>query len=500
MNQKQIDKLAKKYGFEIIQTHISWVLLSEDKVYKIKKPVDFGFLDYTTIDKRLEFCKKEVELNRRLAEEIYEGISTINERDGELYIDEDGDVVDYAVRMKRMPQDRMMDVLIKNNLITDEEIEALAKKVAEFHKKAKTDDYISSFGSLETNKFNTDENFQQTEDAVGEFITQFQYESLKRFTDEFYKKNQELFDKRIKEKKIRDCHGDMYSRNICIVNKDRIFIYDCIEFNERFRYSDVASDVAFLLMDLENLERWDLSDKFLKSYLEYSSDESLNDVLGFYKIYRAYVRGKIAFFQNNKEEANKYFDLAFGYLPKEYKPKVLVFSGLSGSGKSTVALELSKRYGFVVLSSDVIRKRLAGLSLNDKEMVSFGEGIYSMEMTKKTYSKMFEDAYQLVRIGKSVILDATFLRNSSRSAVERLFKRLGIKPVIVFFDIDDETAKKHFEKREKENSISDGRFEIYLKQKEILEKPEDAITVDANNSIEKIVDFIGGVLNDEVGR
>ncbi|WP_022670554.1 AAA family ATPase [Hippea alviniae] len=492
MTEEQIDKLAKRYGFEIIQTHISWVLLGKSKVYKIKKPVDFGFLNYTTIDKRLEFCKKEVELNRRLAEEIYEGVSTINEENGELFIDGDGKVVDYAVRMKRMPQDRMMDVLIESDLITDEEIEALAKKIAEFHKKAETNDYISSFGSIKTNKFNTDENFQQTEDAVGEFITRFQYESLKKFTDEFYKKNKELFDKRIKETKIRDCHGDMYSRNICIVDKQRIFIYDCIEFNERFRYSDVASDVAFLLMDLENLGRWDLSDKFLKFYLEYSKDSSLNDILDFYKIYRAYVRGKIAFFQNNKEEANRYFDLAFGYLPDEYKPKVLVFSGLSGSGKSTVVLELSKRYGFVVLSSDVIRKRLAGLSLDDKEMVSFGEGIYSMEMTRKTYSKMFEDAYQLVRIGKSVILDATFLRSSSRKAVEKLFKRLGIKPVIVFFDIDDKTAKKHFEKREKEESVSDGRFEIYLKQKEILEKPENAITVNANWSVEKIVSFIGG--------
>ncbi|WP_025209685.1 bifunctional aminoglycoside phosphotransferase/ATP-binding protein [Hippea sp. KM1] len=494
MEKVQIDALIDRYGFEMIETHISWVLLGGGFVYKIKKPVDFGFLDYTTIEKRLNFCQKEVELNKRLAEEIYLGVSKITIKNGDISIDGDGDVIDYAVRMRRMPQDRMMDVLLDEDRITPKQIDALAKKVADFHKTAATNDYISSFGSLKTNRFNTDENFEQTKNGIGTFITQFQYDAIKDYTDRFYLQNGGVFQKRIDEGKVRDCHGDMYSKNVCIVDEDHIYIYDCIEFNERFRYSDVASDVAFMLMDLENKNRWDLSELFLKSYLDYSSDATMMEVLDFYKIYRAYVRGKIAFFQNNTEEANGYFDLAFGYLPAYYKPKVLIFCGLSGSGKTTLALELSRRYGFVVLSSDVIRKRLAGMDISKKDLADFGGGIYSAQMTERVYEKMIEDAYQLARLGKSVILDATFLKKSQRDAVFERFIRLGIKPKVVFVDIDDKTAMEHFKKRQSERSASDGRYEIYLKQKELLEKPDDAIILSGKADIEDNLRVLGGFL------
>ncbi|AEA33554.1 AAA family ATPase [Hippea maritima] len=494
MEKNQIDVLIDRYGFEMVETHISWVLLGNELVYKIKKPVDFGFLDYTTIEKRLKFCQKEIELNKRLAEEIYLGVSMITDKNGDISIDGDGEVIDYAVKMKRMPQGRMMDVLLDENRINSKHIDVLARKIADFHKNASTNDYIASFGSLKTNKLNTDENFEQTKGGIGTFITQFQYDSVKDYTDRFYAQNGDVFQKRIEEGKVRDCHGDMYSKNICIVDEDHIYIYDCIEFNERFRYSDVASDVAFMLMDLENKNRWDLSGLFLKSYLGYSSDNGMMEVLDFYKLYRAYVRGKIAFFQDNPDEANRYFDLAFGYLPEEYKPKVFIFSGLSGSGKTTLALELSKRYGFMVLSSDIIRKRLAGMDVNDKDLADFGSGIYSVKMTERVYAKMIDDAYQLARLGKGVILDATFLKKSQREAVFSRFLRLGIKPIVVFIDIDDKTAKEHFKKREKGKSVSDGRYEIYLKQKELLEKPDDAIILDGKAAIEDNLKVLGGIL------
>ena len=486
MEELQIRRVVEKYRFELIQTHISWVLLGEDLVYKIKKPVDFGFLDYTTLERRRSFCEKEIKLNRRLAEDIYLGVSKVTEKKGDISIDGDGKVIDYAVRMKRMPQDRMMDVLIENDEIDESHIVALAKKIAEFHLKAETNDYIASFGSVEINKFNTDENFEQTKDGVGEFLTEYQYKSIKDFTNRFYKEKATLFERRVRDGKIRDCHGDLYSHNICIIDEKTIWVYDCIEFNERFRYSDVASDVAFLLMDLENYSKYDLSELFFDEYLEFSKDYGMDDIIGFYKIYRAYVRGKIAYFQSQKEQAKLYFDLAFGYLPNSYKPRVVVISGLTGSGKSSVAEAISSRRNFIVVSSDVVRKKLAGMELYDKDLSAYGKGIYTEEMTKRVYDSMINEAYDLVREGNNVIIDATFIKKWQRDKVFKKFKRIGIEPFLVFIEVDDKTAIDHLEKRKREKSVSNGRYEIFLRQREELEKPQEAFIVDGREEVSKI--------------
>lgn len=495
MEKREIEGLMEKYGFSLEETHISWVLIGGEVVYKIKKPVNFGFLDYSTLSKRLEFCKKEIELNKRLAQSMYLGLSAIVKTDDGLDIDKVGEVIEYAVRMKKIPQERMMDVLIKHDAVRYEHIDKIAKIVAKFHLKAQTNPYISSFGSIKVNKQNTDENFQQTEDAVGDYITGFEYDAIKRYTNEFYEHSADIFERRIKEKKIRDCHGDMYSRNICIVSEQEIYIYDCIEFNERFRYSDVASDVAFMLMDLENYSRYDLSDAFLKQYIEYSEDKSLSHILNFYKIYRAYVRGKIAYFQKFTKEANLYFDLAFGYLPDNFKPKLILMCGLTGTGKSKIAGLLSGKIDAIVLSSDKIRKELAGMDIYESDISPFGEGIYSPEMTKKVYNELSVQAYKMLREGKNVILDATFLKESQRNEIKNAMKRLGIEPKVVFVDADDETVLKHLEIRKEHKSVSDGRLEIYKKQKRFFEKPKDCIKVDAEDAPDNIVRKIIKLLN-----
>jgi aminoglycoside phosphotransferase family enzyme len=291
-------------------------------VYKVKKAVDFGFLDFTTLEKRRFFCEKELELNRRLCDDMYLEVVPIN-RSNIIKIKGDGAPIEYAVKMKRMPQERMMGNLLKENKVDNKLIDEIAKVIAEFHSKAETNRRISEFGSLAIIETNWKENFDQTSEFVGKTISTEDFETIHERIDNFTRKNVSLFQKRMAEGRVRDCHGDIHSGNIFVT--DRIYIFDAIEFNERFRYSDVASDVAFLAMDLDFKERTDLSNFFVKRYVEYSGDQELMRLLPFYKCYRAYVRGKVVSFKlkdpsiNREEksaamkEAKTYFKLATTY-------------------------------------------------------------------------------------------------------------------------------------------------------------------------------------------
>ena len=307
---------------EVVQTHISFVFLTRNFVYKVKKPVDLGFLDFTTLKKRRFFCQKELELNRRLCGDMYLEVVPINKSDV-IKIKGEGEAVEYAVKMKRMPEEKMMNKLLEEKKVDRKLIDRIAKIVAEFHSKAETNRRISEFGALAIIETNWNENFEQTGEFVGETISMKNFKLIRERTDNFMKRNASFFEKRIAEGQVRDCHGDMHSGNIFVT--DRIYIFDAIEFNERFRYSDVASDIAFLAMDLDLKERSDLSDFFVKRYIKYSGDQKLTKILPFYKCYRAYVRGKVTSFKlkdpnaGNEEksaamkEAKAYFKLASTY-------------------------------------------------------------------------------------------------------------------------------------------------------------------------------------------
>jgi hypothetical protein len=295
---------------EVVQTQMSFVFLTGDYVYKVKKPVDLGYLDYTTLDKRRFFCHQELGLNRRLCPDAYLAVVPIVQDKGEIRIEGEGDPIEYAVKMKQLPQDRMMDVLLPDGQVTEEMVAEVAERLVDFHQKAETDSKIAAFGKLDVIRQNTDENFNQTEKYIGVSISQPRFAQIKRHTEDFVSSNSSLFDKRAKEGKIRDCHGDLRAAHICFTNG--ICIYDCIEFNDRFRYSDVASEIAFLAMDLDRYQRADLSQHLVNTYVELSHDEELLRLLNFYKCYRAYVRGKV-----------ESFKLDDAYIPEEEKAKVL---------------------------------------------------------------------------------------------------------------------------------------------------------------------------------
>ncbi len=308
---------------ELVQTHISFVFLTEDYVYKVKKPVNFGFLDFTTLEKRKFFCNREFELNRRLAGDMYIEVVPINRFDNQIKIKGEGETIEYAVKMRRIPEDTMMSGLIEKNQVDKVLIDELAKIIAEFHAKAETGGSINKFGSLETMKFNWDENFDQTRDFIGRTINSNQFDVIQQNIRAFMNKNKSIFKTRIDHGRIRDCHGDLHSGNIFVA--DRIYIFDRIEFNERFRYSDVTADIAFLAMDLDFRNKQDFSKYFIDKYVEYSQDHDLLMLLPFYKCYRAYVRGKVIGFkledpnvnvleqEQAKNEARAYFDLATEY-------------------------------------------------------------------------------------------------------------------------------------------------------------------------------------------
>jgi len=309
---------------QLMQTQMSFVFIAGDFVYKVKKPVNLGYLDYTTLEKRRFFCQREVELNRRLCPDAYLGVVPIVKARGKISLGGRGKVIDYAVRMRYLPQDRMMNVLLANNQVSADMVTQLAQRLAEFHQKAETSATISAFGDIGAIKVNTEENFDQTEKSIGRTISQEKYDRIKSYTRRFIENNVSLFRQRVAEGRIRDCHGDLHAAHICFT--DGICIYDCIEFNDRFRYCDVASEIAFLAMDLDHYGRADLSRSFVNAYTGFSRDRELLRLLNFYKCYRAYVRGKVESFKLDDpyisaEEkvktlaiARKYFELAEEYI------------------------------------------------------------------------------------------------------------------------------------------------------------------------------------------
>ncbi|HHO47863.1 MAG TPA: hypothetical protein ENN06_05355 [Desulfobacteraceae bacterium] len=307
----------------LVQTHISYVLLAGDYVYKFKKPVNFGFLDFSTLAKRKFYCQEELRLNRRLCPEIYLDLVTVHRAGGRFVLGGSGKAAEYGVRMVRMPEERMMVQLIRAGELNRSHIDALVEVLAPFYQRAERSPEIDRFGTAAAVAVNVLENFDQTEAFVGgAALSPSQFERVSAYARAVLAR-EDLFNERIAAGMIRDGHGDLYSANICLA--DKVYIYDCIEFNQRFRYCDVAGDVAFLAMDLDYHGLQALSAYFIDRFTAASGDEGLRGMLDFYKCYRAFVRGKIGLFTANDpavEEAarvaclagaGRYFELAANY-------------------------------------------------------------------------------------------------------------------------------------------------------------------------------------------
>ncbi len=500
MNQLQINQMLNPSIYpdatrkvQHLQTHISHIFITDDYVYKVKKPVNFGFLDFTTLDKRYFYCNEELRLNRRLSPDIYlDVVPLYQNNEGMFSFSESGNLAEYAVKMKRMPEERMMSRLLDQGKVTESEIDIIASKVAMFHKEAAQGSCIDQFGTVEAIRLNWLENLQQTEKFRGRTISEKEHLLIKEKSLYWLKKNAGLFEQRIKGGFIRECDGDLHSENICI--DDNIHIFDCIEFNEKFRYGDTAADIAFLAMDLENHGRRELAERFIEQYQKQSSDSTLQQVLPLYLANRAFIRGKVVSLQlddpliNDKDKAvarakaARFFRLAKGYLIRTELPKIMFITcGPTGCGKSSLAAELAFQLGIDHFSSDLERKKLAGLMPTERN-----SDIYTAYWNQATYNQLFKLSQNSFSKGKSNIVDATFRNRFERERFIRLADSNGALPVILYPDYSTDIVKQRLELREAEaNSISDGTWQIYLKQISEFEEPtgEEALLIRPNAAL-----------------
>jgi len=493
--------------FKVIQTHISYVFITDDIVYKIKKPVNLGFLDFSTLEKRKYFCEKEVELNRRLCPEIYLGVVPIIKKGETFKFENQGEIVEYAVKMRKLPENGMMSLLLQEKNFTEKHIDLIVDTLVPFYKKAQTGENVNIYGSKEIIFYNINENFEQTKEFVGLALTEEKYKYLIDFNMYFIKEKENLFKERIEKGFIREGHGDLYSANICFDDLKKVYIFDCIEFNERFRCGDVCCDISFLAMDLDYHRFRNLSQYFIENYVNKSKDFKIFELLDFYKCYRAYVRGKIGCFtyvssQISEEErkkalesAQKYFDLAYFYAGGI--PKVIIFFGLSGTGKTFLSQKLLGKIPAVYLASDIIRKKLLNLDPHKHYYAPFEKGIYSPDITEKTYKKLAELAFEELSYGRDVIIDATFREKKLRELFKNYLKNVKAKFYWIWCKAEDEVIKGRIFKRKKENTYSDALWNIYLSQKEKFDHPEDCSPLLAletsspeKDLLEKIIEFL----------
>ncbi len=452
---------------QLIQTHISYVLLTGEFAYKIKKPLNFGFLNYSTLEARQHFCEEELRLNQRGAAQIYLEVLPITQSAEGYQLGGAGEAVEYAVKMQQFPQDTLLTNLFEQGKLTPELLQQLAKTIAEFHAKTASSDYIRSFGEVSQIRQAFDENFEQTVQYIGGPQTQQQFDETQAYCNQFFASQTALFEQRVAADRIRECHGDLHLRNIAYWH-ETLLLFDCIEFNESFRFVDVMFDVAYIVMDLEARQRPDLSSLFLNAYAEQTGDWEGLQVLPIYVNRQTYVRAKVTSFllsdpgvpaaekQQAQETAALYYRLAWQF-SQPRQGKLMVMSGLSGSGKSTTARQIAAQ-GAIQIRSDAVRKHLGGIPLEQRG----GADLYTPEMTEKTYARLLELGLALAAQGYAVVLDAKYDRVALRQQVIEQAASQQMPLQIIHCDAPLEVLKQRLDQRQ--GDIADATADLLAKQ------------------------------------
>ena len=457
---------------ELRETHISWVLLDGERALKLKKPVDFGFLDFSTLERRKKACEDEVHLNRRLAPDVYEAVVPITRAGDRIEAGGEGEVVDHGVLMRRLPDRERGDQVLARGELSDARLRKLARRLARFFdEQAETSEIIAAAGRPEAVAVSIEENFEQTREQLPRLLDPAEAAELERWQRAFLREQSDVFEARVRDGRIRDGHGDLRLDHVYFSDDGGIRILDCIEFNERLRFVDVAADVAFLAMDLGVHGHPGTAERFLALFVEATQDHDLYRVIDFYESYRAFVRGKIACFsladvgpglplaRSLEATARLHFRLALASERRPLlDPHLVGVMGMVGSGKSTVADRLSERLGAPVVSSDRIRKGLWGIT----PTAPLPEEAYAPEVTARVYDELLRRAELVARSGRSVIVDASFRTRAERSGLLARGEALGLPVRFLECRVSEATALRRLEQRRSDpEAVSDAGPELY---------------------------------------
>lgn len=455
---------------ELVHTHISCVALAGKWVYKVKKPVDLGFVDFSTLEKRRRFCEEEVWLNRRLCAAIYGGVVPVFRSEEGLTFEENGPAVEYAIKMHRLGEEHFLDRRLARGEVALPDLDRVVEKLAALYRGQSSSAEIAIWGRTDRLRVSTDENFAQTEPHVGTALSRPAFEAIRYYTNRFYDHQAPLINRRRAHGHIIDGHGDLRLEHVHLTPED-VCIFDCIEFSRRLRSVDVASDVAFLAMDLDFSGRPDLSVAFARRVAEALDDPELLKMIDFYKCYRAYVRGKVEGMRSreaevpeaertaSRERATRYFQWALQYATAGSGPAVIAVMGRVGTGKSTQAKALAETLGWDVVRSDRVRKEQAGVPLRERGGAAERADLYAEERTRQVYTALGNEAVRRAGHSRGTVLDATFGKRTYRDAMREALNEHDIPHCFVELTASDAAIKRRLKAREKAASVSDARLE-----------------------------------------
>jgi aminoglycoside phosphotransferase family enzyme/predicted kinase len=462
---------------EVHQTHISVVFLIGQFAYKIKKPVDFGFVDYCTLEKRRHCCEEEVRLNRRLAPLVYLGVVPIAQEGERIRVEGTGPVIEWAVKMRRLPEAATLRSAVQAGRAERATIEEIARRIADFHRRADRDCQIAEYGRFEVVAQNARENFEQSAPHVGTAVSARAFERLRAVTEESLTNLRGIIDDRGARRVTCDTHGDLRLEHVYLFPEQAppgdLVIIDCIEFNPRFRAADPVSDMAFLMMDLIRYGRRDLARWFRDAYFAASDDAEGRTLVPFYVAYRAAVRGKVGGMKASEAEvgepqrlqaqatAQAHWLLALGQLEdRRSRPCLILIGGLPGTGKSTLAKALETLAGFSVIRTDLVRRELAEAAGRKRQAGNYGAGIYSEEFTEETYRECVRRAEAGLFEGQRIVIDATFRTEAWRSRFLGLALRWGVPGLFLVCQADPALIKRRLDHRQ--NDASEADWAIYV--------------------------------------
>jgi aminoglycoside phosphotransferase family enzyme/predicted kinase len=465
----------------VIETHISWLILTGPYAYKIKKPLMLGFLDFSTLDKRRYYCYEELRLNRRLAPQIYLDVVPITGSTTHPHLSASGTPIEYMVKMVQFPQQSRLDYCLQQGELSPDLIEDLINKVATFHQRTAIAPQDSPYGTPKAVLQSALENFEQMASLLEEESDRRQIARLQQWTQERWRQLQSEFSSRKETGFVRECHGDLHLGNIALVNKNFI-IFDCIEFNDNFRWIDVINELAFLVMDLEDRGHPNLAHCCLNLYLEYSGDYSGLSVLNYYQVYRALVRAKIAVIRLGqgtsttesqttiKASYRSYLKLASDHI-HSIKTFLVITHGLSGSGKTTLSQSFLEHSGAIRLRSDIERKRLHNLKPRERPDEGVAAGIYSKESSHLVYQRLQQLAETVLKAGYPVIVDAAFLKQEQRQTFQNLAKSLEIPFAILDFRCNLPNLRRRVQERQRKNHDASDADLAVLKHQQATQEP-----------------------------